>query len=241
VDAQGNYENIVIGGTNANAPVDNQGPDVKLYMNDDKFVYGGLTNESPSIYAIVSDSNGVNTVGNGIGHDITATLDANTSNEIVLNDYYVADLNSYKKGRINYKLSDLSQGSHSLKLKVWDVYNNSNTAYTEFVVAQSAALALSHVLNYPNPFTTSTKFYYEQNQCCQNMDVEIQVFTVSGKLVKTINQNVYEEGFRSVGIDWDGKDDFGDNIGRGVYVYRIKVRNASGETADKYEKLVILK
>ena len=241
IDAQGNYENIIIGGTNPNAPADNQGPDIKLYMNDDKFAYGGITNEDPDIYAILSDSNGVNTVGNGIGHDITAVLDGATGNSIVLNDYYVADLNSYKKGRIRYKLSDLSPGNHTLQLKVWDVYNNSNIAYTEFVVAQSASLALDHVLNYPNPFTTHTQFFFEQNQCCQSLDVQVQIFTVSGRLVKTINTSMYAEGFRSDGIDWDGKDDFGDDIGKGVYIYRLKIRNSSGETADKYEKLVILK
>jgi hypothetical protein len=241
VDAQGNYENLVIGGTNVNAPADITGPEIKLYMNDDKFAFGGMTNENPEIYAVINDSNGVNTVGNGIGHDITATLDGNTSNEIVLNDYYVADLNSYKQGRIRYQLSALSPGTHNVKLKVWDVYNNSNFAYTEFLVAQSASLALDHVLNYPNPFTTHTQFFFEQNQCCTSLDVQVQIYTVSGKLVKTINTTQYAEGFRSDGIDWDGLDDYGDQIGRGVYVYRVKIRNDQGETADKYERLVILK
>lgn len=241
VDAQGYYENIIIGGTNANAPADNQGPEIKLYMNDDKFAFGGMTDENPEIYAVISDSNGVNTVGNGIGHDVVATLDGNTNNDIVLNDYYVADLNSYKKGQVRYKLSDLSPGEHNLKLKVWDVYNNSSTSYTEFLVAQSASFALDHVLNYPNPFTTKTQFFFEQNQCCQNLDIQVQIFTVSGRIVKTINTTEYAEGYRSDGIDWDGLDDYGDQIGKGVYVYRVKVRNANGEIADKYEKLVILK
>jgi flagellar hook assembly protein FlgD len=159
----------------------------------------------------------------------------------VLNDYYVADLNSYKQGRIRYQLSDLTPGMHTLRLKVWDVYNNSNFAYTEFLVAQSASLALDHVLNYPNPFTTHTEFFFEQNQCCTSLDVQVQIFTVSGRLVKTINTSMYAEGFRSTGIAWDGLDDYGDHIGKGVYLYRVKVRNDQGETADKFERLVILK
>ncbi|MGQ0829730.1 MAG: type IX secretion system sortase PorU [Bacteroidota bacterium] len=239
-DANGYYEKIIIGGSNDAAPGDVTGPEINLYMNDNKFVFGGLTNENPDLFAVLKDVNGINTVGNGIGHDITAVLDANTDNVVVLNDYYQADLNSYKSGTLRYRYSDLSEGKHTLKLKVWDVYNNSSESYTEFIVAKSAELALSHVLNYPNPFTTKTQFYFEQNQCCQLLDVQVQVFTISGKLVKSIAQYVHTEGFRSEPIEWDGRDDFGDKIGKGVYIYRIKVRTSEGSTAEKYEKLVIL-
>jgi hypothetical protein len=239
-DAAGNYENIVIGGSNLNAPVDQSGPEVKLYLNDSNFVSGGLTNDSPNLYAVIRDSNGVNTVGNGIGHDIVAILDEETDHAIVLNDYYQADMNSYQSGKIIYPFSKLSEGLHTLSLKVWDVYNNSTTVKTEFMVTKSEGLVLDHVLNYPNPFTTSTSFFFEYNQCCTQYDMMIQVFTVSGKLVKTINQRVFSEGYRSEPIAWDGRDDYGDKIGRGVYVYRVVARSDDGKMAEKYEKLVIL-
>ena len=96
------------------------------------------------------------------------------------------------------------------------------------------------MLNYPNPFTTRTEFYFEHNQLCDYLDVQIQVFTVSGKLVKSINERVHSEGFRSEGIVWNGRDDYGEKIGRGVYVYKLKVLNESGEKVEKFEKLVIL-
>jgi len=182
----------------------------------------------------------VNTVGNGIGHDIVATLDNNTENVVVLNDYYQADLNSHQSGKIRYPFDELSEGNHTLNLKVWDVYNNSSETYTEFIVSPSADLALKHVLNYPNPFTTKTQFYFEHNQCCVVLETQVQIFTVSGKLVKTINQYVNTEGYRSDAIDWDGRDEFGDKIGRGVYLYRVKVKDGNGATAEKFEKLVIL-
>ncbi|HEY0030700.1 MAG TPA: type IX secretion system sortase PorU [Bacteroidia bacterium] len=239
-DANGYYEKVIIGGSNDSALADNAGPNVNVYMNDAKFVFGGLTDENPDLFAILKDENGVNTVGNGIGHDITAVVDGNTDGTIVLNEYYQADLNSYKSGTIRYPFNELSEGKHTLNLKVWDVYNNSSQSYTEFIVAHSAELALKHVLNYPNPFTTKTQFYFEQNQCCQVLDVQVQIFTVSGKLVKNIDQFVQTEGFRSAPIEWDGRDDFGDKIGKGVYIYRIKVKTSEGATAEKYEKLVIL-
>lgn len=239
-DANGYYNKLIVGGVNDTAGMDQNGPQISLYMNDAKFITGGTTNESPDLFAVLKDENGVNTVGNGIGHDIIAVLDANTEHSIVLNDYYQADLNSYKSGTIRYPYENLSEGKHTLSLKVWDVYNNSSTATTEFIVSQSAELALSHVLNYPNPFTTRTQFFFEHNQCCQMLNVQLQVFTISGKLVKNISKYVLAEGYRSDPIEWDGRDDFGDKIARGVYVYRLQVKTSKGITAEKFEKLVIL-
>lgn len=239
-DGSGWYEKIVVGGTENNSGTDNTGPEVELYLNDSNFVAGGVTNETPELFAKIKDQSGINTVGSGIGHDILAVLDENSEKAIVLNDYYEADLNSYRSGVVRYPFSELDEGKHTLNLKVWDVYNNSSQSHTDFIVAKSADLALRHVLNYPNPFTTRTQFFFEHNQVCDLMDVQIQIFTVSGKLVKTIQTLVHSEGFRSAPIEWDGKDDFGDKIGRGVYVYRLKVRNSSGSMADAFEKLVIL-
>jgi hypothetical protein len=239
-DAAGAYENIVVGGSDPNAPADGTGPQVRLFLNDSNFVAGGMTDASPKLFAMIFDSSGVNTVGNGIGHDILAVLDEETDNALVLNDYYQANLNSYQSGTILYPYSKLSEGPHTLSLKVWDVYNNSSTAKTDFVVSSSATLALAHVLNYPNPFTTNTAFYFEHNQACSEFNVTIQVFTVSGKLVKTINEPVHTNGYRSSGITWDGRDDYGDPIGRGTYIYKVFVRSADGQTAEQYEKLVIL-
>ncbi len=239
-DAAGYYGQIIIGGTSNTPIVDHQGPGIKLFMNDDKFVSGGTTNQNPFIYAMLSDSSGVNTSGNGLGHDITAILDANTPHEVVLNDYYQADLNKYQSGKILYQLHSLSNGNHTLSLKVWDVLDNSSTTSTDFVVAQNAQMALTHVLNYPNPFTTSTKFFVEHNQSCDFLNIEVQIFTITGKLVKTLLQTVENQGFRTDGINWDGRDDYGDKLARGVYIYKVTVKNSEGSKADKIEKLVIL-
>ena len=209
-------------------------------MNEENFVSGGITDDQPILLAKIFDENGVNTVGNGIGHDIEAYLDGNTAESIILNDYYEAELNTYKRGEINYPLSDLEEGVHSITLKVWDVYNNSSKATIDFEVVNNENLALAHVLNYPNPFTTRTEFFFEHNQHCDYLDVQVQIFTISGKLVKTLNKRIHSEGYRSEGILWDAKDDYGDKIARGVYVYTLKVASENGEIAEKTEKLVIL-
>jgi Peptidase family C25 len=241
VDANGYDESFYIGGLNAAGLDDSNGPKISLYLNSEDFVFGGLTDEKPNIYAILSDSSGINTVGNGIGHDLSAVLDGNQDKVYILNDYYESDLNNYQQGRVFFPLEGLSPGRHALELKAWDINNNSSKSSTEFVVAESAELALAHVLNYPNPFTTHTTFMFEHNKPLVTMWVQVQVFTVTGKLVKTLDEYVINSGFRNTSIEWDGKDDFGDRIGKGVYVYRVKVRTADGETADKYERLVVLK
>ncbi len=243
-DASGFYENVIVGGYDNNTIEDDEGPEIELYLNDENFVFGGVTDESPVLLAYVMDSSGVNTVGTGIGHDIVAVLDKNTDKSINLNDYYESDLDSYKSGIIKYPFSKLSDGIHSLSIKVWDVQNNSAQAYTEFIVAESAELAIEHVLNYPNPFTTHTEFFFDHNQPNSSLEVLLQVFTVSGKLVFTYNEIVPTTGYRTGPLPpygWDGTDDFGDKLGRGVYLYKLRVRTMDGSYADKLEKLVILR
>jgi hypothetical protein len=240
-DASGSSEQVIIGGSADSIANDSEGPEIKIFMNDENFVFGGMTDANPQLLIFVSDSNGINTIGSGIGHDLTAIIDQKTKQTIVLNDFYEADTDSYQSGKIRYPLKSLEAGQHHLKIKVWDVYNNSSEDYIEFVVNTESDLVLKHVLNYPNPFTTHTQFFFEHNQPDSDLDVLIQVFTVSGKLVKTLEQHVSSTGYRSAPIDWDGLDDFGSRIGRGVYVYRVKVRTSLGQTAEKFEKLVILK
>lgn len=240
-DAGGSDDRIIIGGIDTVGLNDNEGPTIDLYLNDELFVSGGITNETPVLIANLFDESGINTVGNGIGHDLVAIIDANTANPIVLNEYYTADVDSYQSGSLRYTLPKLSQGEHTLTLKVWDVNNNSSETTVRFIVQENENLNLAHVLNYPNPFTTKTSFFFEHNQACSQLDVQIQIMTVSGKLVRTINKSVHTEGFRSEGIDWDGKDDFGDQLAKGVYVYLLKVKTDTGKIAEKIEKLVLLK
>jgi hypothetical protein len=240
-DAAGNNELFQIGGISNNIIADAQGPQIKLYLNDENFVQGGMTDQTPAVFAILFDSSGINTVGNGIGHDITAIVDNDQQNLFVLNDYYESELDSYQKGRVRYKLSSLPAGPHTLVLKAWDINGNSSDAVTEFVVSESASLALDHVLNYPNPFSTKTSFFFEHNKPCQGLSVQVQVYTVSGKLVKTINNYQICEGYRNSAMEWDGKDDYGDQLAKGVYIYRLRIKSAEGETAEKLERLVLLR
>lgn len=246
-DQAGESFDIQVGGINENAEEDNIGPVINLFMNDENFVTGGITNESPTLLAKVQDNNGINTAS-GIGHDIVAIIDGDETNPFVLNDYYQADVDDYQNGKVSYAFRDLEPGLHTLTLKAWDVYNNSSTSEIQFVVHdKDDELAINNVLNYPNPFINYTEFWFNHNSS-EPLDVSIQIFTVSGKIVRTLNGqsgagDCCNKGTSNLSrnIVWDGRDDFGDKIGKGVYVYKLKVRSSQlNKQVEKIEKLVIL-
>jgi hypothetical protein len=242
LDNQTGYDKTIqIGGVNVNAPSDNNPPTVQLYMNDESFASGGITNCSPYLVAVLKDENGINTAS-GIGHDIVAILDGDESNPYVLNEYYETVNDDYTTGRVRFPFRDLAPGMHTILFKAWDVYNNLVTAEIQFnAVCSDDGLKIEKVLNYPNPFVSYTEFWFNHNMPFEPLDVQVQILTVSGKLVKTINQQVVTDGFLCREITWDGRDDFGDRIGKGVYVYKLTVRSTTtGKSAEKYEKLVIL-
>ncbi len=246
IDAAGHYQKVVIGGASDNLLADKEGPQVDVFMNNLDFVFGGITDENPTLLVTLEDENGINVVGNSIGHDLEAVLDDDTQNTYLLNDFYEAKQDDYTQGEVRFPLSSLEEGLHTLQVRAWDVANNPAEGYTEFVVATTAEIALKHVLNYPNPFSDRTCFQFDHNLAGQEMDVLIQIYTVSGRLVKTLEQTVIsDQGLRLDNcIEWDGRDDFGDQLARGVYLYKVGVRASSqnglsGES--DFQKLVLLK
>jgi flagellar hook assembly protein FlgD len=133
----------------------------------------------------------------------------------------------------------MEPGLHSLKIKAWDVLNNSNEAVLEFTVAKDEELELSHVMNYPNPFTTSTSFWFEHNKPGQALQVQLQVMTITGRTVKTFSRTITTNGNRSAEIQWDGRDDYGERLGRGVYLYKLRVIAPDKKVKQVLEKLVV--
>jgi len=243
-DAAGWDTTIVVGGISDLVEEDQKGPEVRISLNDENFVFGGLTNEDPILLVNLSDENGINTVGTGIGHDLSAKMDEESEiqQQFILNNYYESTLDNFQEGKITYPLTNLDPGVHTLRIKAWDVFNNSGEGYTEFLVAESAEMALDNVLNYPNPFTDKTNFWFEHNRPGDILNVQIQVFTISGRLVKTIHDDFLAVGSRVQHLEWDGLDEFGNKIGKGVYVYQVKVRAASDNSVvNELQKLVLLK
>ncbi len=240
LDKSGYNTAIKVGGINLNAVADTTPPKVRLYMNDETFVNGGVTNQSPYFLVFLEDEHGINTAS-GIGHDIVGILDGKETEPYLMNDYFETELNNYQKGKIRFLFRNLSLGLHTLKFKAWDVYNNFISQEIQFIVVGDSELSLTNVLNYPNPFVNYTQFWFSHNKPFEPLEVQVLIMTITGKVVKSINEIVTNTGFLSREISWDGKDDFGDAIGKGVYIYKLTVRSTiSDQKSEKIEKLVIL-
>ena len=239
-DANGYNENFVVGGTADSVAIDGVGPTVKLYLDDEKFIFGGLTNENPLFIAKLFDENGINTIGRGIGRELTLIIDGDNSKSVSVNDYYKAKTNSYQEGEIRYPLKNIASGKHTATLKSYDTYNNFSESTTEFIVASNEKLALQYVLNYPNPFSTNTTFHFDHNKAGEYLTVLIYVYTVSGKLAKTLTTQITPATSHFDQLTWNGQDEYGDKLANGVYIYKVQVKSGTGKTAEVTQKLVIL-
>jgi hypothetical protein len=228
-DAAGYYTQLLVGGTSTSTITDNAAPKMEVYMNDESFVKGGITNSSPNIFLKLQDDLGINITGNSIGHDITAKLiGEEIEEEFILNDFYKADGAGIGQGIVNYPLSKLAPGKYSIQAKAWDISNNSVEGFTEFHVVDKDNTNLSRVYNYPNPFTSNTSFNFEHDLAGQNIEVMIYIYTISGKIVTILENEQFAAGFRGNSINWNGKDEFGSTLGRGVYLYKIFLKTKDG-------------
>jgi hypothetical protein len=240
IDGAGFSTSVVIGGITQGGVADNVGPEIKAFLNDDRFVNGSITNEAPVLLLNLSDSSGINTGSSGIDHDIVATLDGNNNQYYVLNSFYESDLDNYQKGSLRFQLPSLAPGPHLLNIKAWDVVNNSSEYVLNFTVVNTEKLRIDRVLNYPNPFTTRTAFWFNHNYPGVDLQTRVDIFTVNGKRIKTLSQTINTPGNRSIEIVWDGRDEWGEKPGRGVYLYHVQVKGPAGTSAGKWERLVIL-
>ncbi|MGX9987093.1 type IX secretion system sortase PorU [Soonwooa purpurea] len=252
---------VTIGDINPNGINDTEPPKVNLYMNNINFANGGITDQNPMLLACVTDNIGINSTGSGIGHDITVLLDGEVINTKVLNDYFSAgegngcvnpSLADYQKGNVSYPFRNLKPGEHQLTFKVWDINNNSTTSTLNFVVKDESQqqLIINRPLNWPNPFTNKTYVQFEHN-CDDILDVNVQIFTITGKLVRTLSNSItaepFLEGYRTPrqAIEWDGKDDFGDTVAKGTYIFKIFAKSQNQDkckgSATAVEKMVLLK
>jgi hypothetical protein len=243
-DAGGYYDSLLIGGGGINNGNDTLGPEIALFMNDESFNSGDIVGESPRLLAFLSDNSGINTVGNGIGHDIVAVIDGNTNQSFVLNDYYQSDLDNYTKGTVHYRFFDLPEGPHTLTLKAWDVYNNSSEATIDFVVSKSIQLSVNKVLVYPNPckFTDMLNFIITHNLFDNELEVKVDIFNLSGSLVKTIGLLILQsDGYTAGPIQWDGRDNSGNNVRAGMYIYRLRAKDRNDVYSEKSGKIIVVR
>lgn len=239
-DAQGVDENLVVGGLGNQVPNDNAGPSIKGYLNNVQFVNGGIVNETPLLLVHLADASGINLSGNGIGHEITAVIDGNFRETIVLNDYFKAVSNALLNGTIEFRLPPLSEGNHKILLKAWDVFNNSSEYTLLCKVVKQDSIKVVRLFNYPNPVYHSTQFSFSLEGPYAGARAELTILTVEGQALRTLTKAINETGLRSIEIEWNGRDEKGNRLGRGVYVYQLTIMSKTGKLTRKVQKLIIV-
>jgi hypothetical protein len=239
-DATGNDENTVIGGILDGTITDKTGPVVRLFMNDTLFRSGGLTGVNPVLIAKVNDESGINTLGNGIGHDITAVIDGRTDKTIILNDYFESETDNYKKGILSYKLNSLDPGTHQLRLKVWDVMNNSSTADVMFNVKSESHIEAEAFTVWPNPFKAGTSFTIRHNQSGKVVKAEIRIYNTEGMLQRVFQTSSGTDQGIIGPVQWDGTNQGGVKLRSGLYFFSVFLENETGETVIRNSKILMI-
>jgi hypothetical protein len=241
-DAGGQYSDIIIGGTSSNEISDNEGPEIDIFFNDRSFISGGEIAANAELIIDLSDESGINLSTTSIGHDITAKIDDRNQSGFVLNNFYTPNVDESGSGTVNFRLDDLETGFHKIYVKAWDILNNSSEEVSEFVVSENIEGFVSNVINYPNPFVDRTNFAFEHDLGTTDLDITIDIFSLSGTLIQSINETRFSGGNRIDGIDWNGSDFTGGKIPNGIYLYKIKLvsNELSLERESDLKKLVIL-
>lgn len=238
VDGAGALDNIKVAGTATGVEDDTTGPTINIEFAGQTFQSGDLVVSQPTLKAHIYDEHGIN-LTKVVGHGITLQVDE-SQDLIDLTDNFQYDLNSPKGGSLEYTLPALSAGKHTITFRAWDSYNNPTEKRVEFTVVSSDRLLITELMNYPNPFKKKTYFSYQLSLPSQ---VNIEIFTLAGRLIKTIKNASGKPGYNLQ--PWDGLDGDGDRIANGVYIYKVVARStgSSGNSlkAGAYGKAVVMK
>ena len=236
--AHGSNTSFIVGGSDI-ASTDSIGPSIYCYLNSPSFTNGDNVNTTPYFVAQVSDEDGINSTGNGIGHDLQLIVDGDMTKTYVLNDNFRFDFGSFTSGSTYYSLPELSPGKHRLLFRAWDVLNNSSVAELDFNVVEGLQPKLFNVSCTNNPATTATTFIVNHDRTGSLVDIVIDVFDVSGRILWTHE----ESGVSTTSaytVDWDLTVDNGQRLQTGVYLYRVRVTCEGSKEASKAKKLIVI-
>ena len=236
-DATGQYGNIMFGGFNEETELTELHPTVELYINDTHFRNGGITNETPTLYAHLSDSVGINAAGSGIGHDITAVIDGNPYSTVTLNDFYEPDIEDSRNGEVYYTLGKLDEGPHTLTVKCWNIFNYSGSATIDFVVVNDRTKRIGQFTSAPNPAHDRTTLRIEHNLTNAVQSAIVDIYDIRGSHVRQFTPTLLDNSC-VIAIPWDFRSDNGDPVANGIYVARVMLTTTSGEVLTQTTKVI---
>ncbi len=237
-DACGAYGNLWLGGFDENVAINETRPEIKLYMNDTTFRNGGITDANPTLLAMLYDEIGINAVGSGLGHDITAVVDGNPNNLLTLNDFYETDITDEHYGTIRYKMTGLKPGRHTIALKVWNIFNYSNSSEIVFYV-HSADTATTHFDVSPNPASDRVCLRMEHNCKGTVSSAVLEVFDMQGRPVRSWTPSVSADSYVVGPVEWDLRSSGGSKVSPGVYIARFTITTQDGERLTGNGKIIV--
>ena len=236
--AAGASEAITLNGSAQLRP-DSIGPAIYCYLNSSSFTNGGCVNTTPYFVAELTDEDGINASGSGVGHDLQLVIDGEMTQTYTLNDYFEFDFGSYTSGTVGFSIPTLAEGEHKLQFRAWDILNNSSTAELTFNVVRGAEPSIIDVDCTENPASTTTSFRIIHDRIGSEIDVVIDLFDMSGRhLWSHAETDVPADNVLTV--DWDLTIDGGRRLGTGVYLYRVRASSEGGSYASKAKKLIIV-
>lgn len=237
--ANGRQEGFIMSGTEEKAN-DGIGPNIYCYLNSRSFVNGGEVNSTPYFYAELSDNDGINAAGSGIGHDLELIIDGDLSRTYILNNYFRYDFGDYSSGTVGYSLPELEDGNHKLLFRAWDVLNNSSTAELSFSVNSKLKPVLLNIVCTRNPANSTTRFLISHDRTGSQMDVTLEIFDTSGRILWTKTESGVSTD-DTYAIDWNLTGSHGGRLRPGVYLYRVRISSNGSQEATQAQKLIITK
>lgn len=199
-----------------------------IVLNHDGFKPGDTVHPSPMVIAKVSDNVAINLSTAGIGHGMTLTLDKFETLTDVPN-FYTPNTDGTPGGTINYPLSDLDTGEHSVRLRVFDTSGNLAEAEVPFTVAEGLAPVIFDVYTDANPAATAANFYIRHDRPDLVTTVAVTVYDLLGRPVWTGSRRGISDLDVSTPVTWDLTDSAGRRVQRGIYLYRAAI-SADGDT-----------
>lgn len=237
--ANGWCDRFVANGSDINDN-DSIGPSIYCYLNSPAFSNGDRVNPTPYFVARITDQNGINAAGSGIGHDLQLIIDGDMQHTYNLNENFSYDFGSYTSGTTFYALPELAPGQHRLLFRAWDVYNNPSTTELTFTVVKGLKPNLFSISCTNNPAHTSTTFIVNHDRMGSNVNVAIDVFDMSGRHLWTHSENGVSEG-SAYTVNWNLTLDNGAALQTGVYLYRVRIGSDGSAMTSKAKKLVVVR
>lgn len=239
-EAQGNFDNFIVGGTSDTAETDTIGPEIRaLYLNDTTFVDGGQVNTTPYFVAELWDKSGVNITGSSVGHDMMLVIDESTVLSYNLNSYYELLLGEDGTGIVKFPIPALEPGKHTAEFWVWDILNNSTVRTFTFEVVEGLKPFLFDVIATPGIAREQVTFHLMHNRPESWMRVGIMVYDLAGRQLWKHEESGTSGLFENYTVSWDLTSG-GARMRPGVYIYRAAISTDNSKDATKARKFIIL-